>query len=325
MSNVTLENLLQRARGGDARALLHLGRRLLFGAGVTSNPGQGYACIVQAAESGDAEAAAQLAVFAAWGVTRAQDWAAALDMLQQAAQRGWVSAQRQLQLLARSPGTDWAALRQQVDLRAWTTTPPSRTLSVAPSIRALDGFATRDECAWLIELARGSLRRAQIYRKDAAGYTEADSRTNSEADFVLGNADLVLRLVLERVANAAGFAHTHFEVAKLLHYEPGQQFAPHCDFQEPATPALAQEVARRGQRVATVLVYLNDDYEGGETDFPRVSLRHRARQGDALIFSNVKPDGALDYDTLHAGLPPTRGVKWVLSQWIRGRPVDGDA
>jgi predicted 2-oxoglutarate/Fe(II)-dependent dioxygenase YbiX len=174
-------------------------------------------------------------------------------------------------------------------------------------------------------LAQGSLRRAQIYRKDAAGFTEAGTRTNSEADFTIGNADLVLRLVIERIADAAGISPRCFEVAKLLHYEPGQYFAPHCDFQEPVTPALAREVELRGQRVGTVLVYLNDDYDGGETDFPKIGLRHRAATGDALLFRNVQPSGALDYDTLHAGLAPTRGVKWVLSQWIRDRPVDGGA
>jgi predicted 2-oxoglutarate/Fe(II)-dependent dioxygenase YbiX len=257
-------------------------------------------------------------------VLRPQNWNDALDFTLRAAQLGWVPSQRQLQLLARSTGTDWTALRSQLDLEASRTPGPASDLSSAPRILAFPGFATPAECAWLIELARGSLRRAQIYRKDAPGYTEAVTRTNSEADFVLGNADLVLRLVVERIARAAGMAPANFEVAKLLHYEPGQQFAPHCDFQEPATPALAQEVARRGQRVATVLVYLNDDYEGGETDFPLVGLRHRAAQGDALLFWNVKPSGALDYDTLHAGLPPTRGVKWVLSQWIRDRAVDGD-
>ena len=323
MNDVTLENLLERARSGDARALLHLGRRLLFGDRVAARPNEGYGCIVQSAERGDAEAMAQLAVFAAWGVLRPQGWTDALDFTLRAAQSGWVPSQRQLQLLARSAGTDWPALRSQVDLEAWRTPRPARELSSAPRIRAIDSFATPAECAWLIELARGSLRRAQIYRKDAPGFTEAGTRTNSEADFVLGNADLVLRLVIERIASAAGMPATNFEVAKLLHYEPGQQFAPHCDFQDPATPALAQEVARRGQRVATVLVYLNDDYEGGETDFPLLGLRHRAAQGDALLFWNVRPSGALDYDTLHAGLPPTRGVKWVLSQWIRDREIAG--
>jgi hypothetical protein len=295
MNDVTFENLQLRARSGDARALLHLGRRLLFGDRVAAHPREGYECIVQSAERGDAEATAQLAVFAAWGVLRPQSWSDALDLTQRAAQLGWLPSQRQLQLLACSPGTDWGALRGQIDLESARMSRSPRELSSAPRIRAIEGFATPAECAWLVELARGSLRRAQIYRKDAPGYTEAGTRTNSE----------------------------NFEVAKLLHYEPGQQFAPHCDFQDPATPALAQEVARRGQRVATVLVYLNDDYEGGETDFPLVGLRHRAAQGDALLFWNVKPSGMLDYDTLHAGLPPTRGVKWVLSQWIRERAVDG--
>jgi prolyl 4-hydroxylase len=68
-------------------------------------------------------------------------------------------------------------------------------------------------------------------------------------------------------------------------------------------------------------VYLNDDYEGGETEFPRIGLRFRGKRGDALMFDNVRPSGALDYDTLHAGLPPTRGEKWLFSQWVRSRPV----
>jgi prolyl 4-hydroxylase len=93
------------------------------------------------------------------------------------------------------------------------------------------------------------------------------------------------------------------------------------DFQEPATPALRQEIERYGQRVATLLVYLNDDYAGGETDFPRIPLRYKGARGDALLFANVQPSGALDYDTLHAGLSPTRGVKWVLSQWVRNKPI----
>lgn len=220
--------------------------------------------------------------------------------LADAAARGDGEASAQLALLA-----GWGVLRPQ----SWP--------------EALDHLQRAAELGWVP--ARRDLRRAQVYRKDAAGYTEAGTRTNSEADYTFGNADLVLRLVIERIAGAVGLPTRHFEVAKLLHYEPGQQFAPHHDFQDPAIPALAREVARRGQRVATVLVYLNDDFEGGETGFPRLGLRHRGATGDALLFANVRPDGAPDQDSLHAGLPTTRGVKWVLSQWIRSRSVDGGA
>jgi prolyl 4-hydroxylase len=70
----------------------------------------------------------------------------------------------------------------------------------------------------------------------------------------------------------------------------------------------------------TFLLYLNDDYEGGETEFPVIGLRWKGRKGEGLFFWNVQPGGAPDERTLHAGAPVSRGEKWVLSQWIEGRP-----
>ncbi len=314
-----LYELRERARAGDSRALTNLGRRLLMGDKVSAR--EGVACLELAAAGGNGEATAQLAVLDAWGVMRARNVESALDRLQRAAEFGWAPSRRELRFLARDDGDDWASLRSRVDVAGWTRPPAVRVLSEAPRIRVCEGFATAAECAWLVELARGGLRRALIYRKDAAGHTASDSRTNTESDYTLGRADIVLALLRARLATAAGVEARFFEVAKLLHYEPGQQFAPHCDFQEPATPALRQEIQRHGQRIATALVYLNDDYEGGETEFPRIGLRYRGALGDALLFDNVRPSGELDYDTLHAGLPPTRGVKWLYSQWMRDRPV----
>ena len=325
METIAIEALRTQAQQGDHRALGMLGKRLLLGLGTPPAPQEGYACLVDAAARGDGEATALLARLAGWGALQAQNWPEALDHLQRAAGLGWAPAQHELRSLARHDGDDWAALRARVDIDILTAPPAAQVLSRSPQVQAIKGFATPAECAWLIRSARDSLRRARVYRKDAEGYTEADSRTNSEADYTFGNADLVLRVVVERIARAIGLPTRHFEVAKLLHYEPGQRFALHHDFQQPTTPALAREIARRGQRVATVLVYLNDDFEGGETEFPRIGLRHRGATGDALLFANVRPDGDLDHDSLHAGLPTTRGVKWVLSQWIRSRPVDGGA
>jgi prolyl 4-hydroxylase len=71
--------------------------------------------------------------------------------------------------------------------------------------------------------------------------------------------------------------------------------------------------------VATFLAYLNDGYVGGETDFPRAGLRFKGAAGDALMFANVDLQGRPEPLSLHAGLPPGSGEKWVLSQWIRDR------
>ncbi|MCW5572305.1 MAG: 2OG-Fe(II) oxygenase [Steroidobacteraceae bacterium] len=305
--------LRSRALAGDLDALAQLGRRLLLGEGVAAAPQEGLACLRSAAARGHAEAESQLALLAAFGVLQARSIPAALAHLRRAAALGREQARRELTLLSRG-GID-------VNVAALTTPPAVRPVTGSARIRVFERFATAGECAWLIDSARASLRRAQVYRRDEEGYTEADSRTNREADFVFDNASVVLSLVRERIAAAAGIAADHFEIAKLLHYEPGQQFAPHGDFQETTSPALAREVERRGQRIATFLVYLNDDYDGGETDFPRLGFRYKGARGDALLFFNVDAAGRPDYDTVHAGLPTTRGEKWLLSQWMRSKPV----
>lgn len=71
----------------------------------------------------------------------------------------------------------------------------------------------------------------------------------------------------------------------------------------------------------TFLIYLNEEYEGGETAFPAIGLRYRGRAGDALFWANLDQQQLPDPLTLHAGLPPTSGEKWVFSQWIRERPT----
>jgi len=305
----------------DIDALTVLGKRLLTGDGVPAEPARAVAGLADASARGGGEATAHLALFAGWGVLRPRRMDQALDLLQRAAEQGFEPSRRELRFLARGTGDDWAALRRRVDPAAWTAAPAVRAVSSAPKISVIEGFATPAECDWLIERGRSRLRRAQVYRRDASGHTEAGNRTNTESDFTIVNADLVLALVRDRIARSIGIEIRFFEMTKLLNYEPGQFFGLHADFQAPDTPALVREIETRGQRTMTFLVYLNDDYEGGETDFPKIGYRFKGRRGDALWFVNVLDSGAPDYDTAHAGLPPATGVKWLLSQWVRNRPV----
>ena len=139
-------------------------------------------------------------------------------------------------------------------------------------------------------------------------------RTNSGADFEFEASDIVLSLIHDRIARATAVPVEHFEVAKLLHYDPGEVFLRHSDFLK---PGMEEEIEARGQRVARFLLYLNDDYDGGETEFTEVGFKFKARKGDALLFS-----GNPDPMSMHAGLPTSRGEKWVLSLWLRGKPVN---
>jgi prolyl 4-hydroxylase len=119
--------------------------------------------------------------------------------------------------------------------------------------------------------------------------------------------DLVVNALNRRIAALSGTGIDQGEPLQLLRYRPGGEYKPHMD----ALPA------EPNQRILTVLVYLSDDYEGGETAFPNAGLSFRGRTGDALLFRNTGADGRPDPLSLHAGLPVARGIKYLASRWIR--------
>ena len=136
------------------------------------------------------------------------------------------------------------------------------------------------------------------------------------------DSDLILEILRAKIAAVTEMRVDAMEVPTVLHYPVGQEFLPHFDITlNPDSPDYEERLAKGDrQRVMTFLLYLNDDYEGGETEFPVIGGRWKGRKGEGLFFWNVRPGGALDERTLHAGTPVSRGEKWVLSQWIDGRP-----
>lgn len=312
MAGEDLAALRTGAETGDAEAQRLLGLRLLAGEGSAA---EGGALIETASAAGSADAALTLASIEAMGAGRPQSWDRAFAALRLAAERGSASARAQRALLERDGRLDAAAL---------IAAPTRETLSERPRIRSLTGFATAAECAWLTGLARDRLSPARVW-DPATGQGRSDpNRTNRALELTLAEMDLVVTVIRARISAATNIPVPVFEPPQIMHYGAGEEFRPHHDFLDPAQPGHAGELARFGQRIATFLIYLNDDYEGGETVFPRTGLRHRGRTGDALLFANVDAaTRAPDPLTLHAGTPPTRGEKWIFSQWIRDRSPAG--
>ena len=204
-------------------------------------------------------------------------------------------------------------------MAAWLNPPAPRMLSPGPAIFAIEGFLPAPVCDWLKARAEAMTEPALVYDPETGEGRRESVRTNSGAQFDLTRMDVVLAVVRERIARAAGLPVPGLEWTQVLHYAVGQTFDWHVDWLDPTLPGYAADLAVRGQRIATCLVFLNDDFEGGETAFEAGGLRHRGRKGDALLWANTLPDGSIDRRTRHAGLPPTAGEKWVLSQWLRGR------
>src|ERR1700733_1510338 len=172
----------------------------------------------------------------------------------------------------------------------------------------------------MIGRAQPRMAPAKVIDQASGDWRSHETRTNSLAMFDILAADFVLIVLHARISNATGFARRCLEETNVLHYAQGQEFGRHYDFFAPDNPAFEQEVASKGQRAGTFLIYLNDGFEGGETEFPKLGWRYKGLPGDALYFRNVLPSGAPDTQTLHAGIAPIKGEKWLLSQWIRTHP-----
>ena len=287
---------------------LTFARRLLTGDGAALDPVQAASLLAAAAGEGDAEAASLLATIEAMGVAGPQNWSRALAWLRNAAALGSEHARAQLALLDRDGG-----------IEALIAAPSKRSLSDAPRIRIVEQFASAEECDWVMARAHGRLGPAMVLDKQTGRMKTHPDRTNKAIELDVPAMDVVLQALRARIASATNLPLPVFEPAQIMHYSVGEEFRPHYDFLTQDAEGWAAQLQRYGQRIATFLLYLNDDFGGGETDFPAIGLSHRGRKGDAIFFANIDPSGAPDRKTLHAGRPPTRGQKWILSQWIRDR------
>lgn len=239
---------------------------------------------------------------AAYGWGRAQDWEEALRVLAAAAKAKEPDAQRQLELATQMP------------LDQMLTPPSPQRLSPRARVAAAPGFAPPGFSEWLIDRAQGRLEAA--YANDSSGLAV---RTAKTCAFGPQERDMMLAMLQERAARLLGVPVVCHEPPNAISYEPGQEYRRHADFIEPSIPQFQAELQQLGQRVGTVVTYLNDDFDGAETVFPDLDISFRGKPGDAIFFANVLPDGSPDYLTSHAALPPTKGRKWVLSQWIRAK------
>jgi prolyl 4-hydroxylase len=314
-------NELARGTGaGSLSCMRELGKRLLTGDRAPLLAPDGARFLVDAANQGDAEAAARVSALAALGLYRSQNWPEALTWLGVAAQRGWQPAQRQLTALSpNAAGKGWKQLAAEIDLSSWSVAPAARALSADPQVQVLEGFISPAVCDWIIGHARDRLTRARVYDPLHAQDIVSTTRTNSVANSSLASVELLDLLLQAKMSAACHQPMRNMEAPAVLHYAVGEENRDHFDFVDPATPDYAQEIARNGQRVVTFLVYLNDDYEGGETNFPRLGFNHKGRRGEGLFFVNALPDMQPDLRMLHSGEAPTRGEKWIVSQFIRSR------
>ncbi len=301
---------------------------LIGGADRPGDPAKAIQMLLAAMAAGSGAATERLAVLAAIGVSRPSDWVEAINLLVLAAELGHRPAQGQLAVLAGEMSNPvvhgdadlWKTLARRIDLKALLKAPPLTQVRTEPAIALLSGLATPAMCGWLIAKGRAKVAPAKVGDYKTGEWVQDPIRSGEAAGFGLADTDLILALTQKRLELASGLHVHQQEAPHVLSYQPGQEYKAHYDFLVPGEQAFQHVLETMGQRVATCLTWLNDDYEGGETAFLKIDWKHKGKPGDAMLFLNVRTsDRRPDGSTLHAGLPVTRGRKWLLSQWVRDR------
>lgn len=185
-----------------------------------------------------------------------------------------------------------------------------------PRMVLFGGLLSDEECDALIALARPRLARSETV-DNATGDSEVNAARTSDGMFFGRGETPLIAAVEQRIAELVGWPVERGEGLQVLRYRPGAEYRPHQDYFDPAHPGTPRILERGGQRVGTVVMYLNTPEGGGATTFPDVGLEVMPVRGNALFFSyeRAHPSSC----TLHGGAPVTAGEKWVATKWLRER------
>ncbi|KAE9586702.1 hypothetical protein Lal_00004478 [Lupinus albus] len=202
-------------------------------------------------------------------------------------------------------------------------------LSWEPRAFIYHNFLSKEECEYLINLAKPHMAKSSVVNSKTGKSMASRVRTSSGM-FLKRGKDKIIQNIEKRIADFTFIPVENGEGLQVLHYEVGQKYEPHYDY-------FVDEFNTKngGQRVATVLMYLSDVEEGGETVFPaakanfssvpwwndlsecaRKGLSVKPKMGDALLFWSMRPDATLDPSSLHGGCPVIRGNKWSSTKWL---------
>ena len=187
-----------------------------------------------------------------------------------------------------------------------------------PVVALLDNVMSFEECDRLIEMSRAKLQRSTIVDPTNGQHKVITARGSSGTHFAL-NENAFISSLDRRIAELMHWPMENGEGLQILNYQIGGEYKPHFDYFPPEQTGSGVHLAKGGQRVSTLILYLNDVEQGGETIFPSLHLSVVPKKGSAIYFEYCNASGQVDPSTLHGGAPVLAGEKWIATKWMRQR------
>lgn len=184
----------------------------------------------------------------------------------------------------------------------------------SPRAIVFGGLLSEEECDALVALARAQLQPSQTLNEETGSY-EANTARSSRGTYFRRRQNALCERIDARIAALLRWPIENGEDLQVLHYGVGAEYLPHHDYFDPDRPGTDAVLQRGGQRVASLVMYLNTPQAGGATIFPEAGFQVGAVKGNAVFFSYDRAHPITR--TLHGGAPVLQGEKWVATKWLR--------
>ena len=189
-------------------------------------------------------------------------------------------------------------------------------------ITVLDGFITEPQRLETLSFFNGMEDSTVCKDGDVYQKGELHEARTGQRKFIKHTESMLFYELCLSISLFIGIDISHAEEVQLLQYGATERYDPHFDAWDTSSSEW-KYYSNGGQRIYTVMGYLNDVHQGGETDFPVLGIKIQPRVGRLLVFNNVGKDRSKPHpDSLHAGVPVIEGIKQCFTIWFREEPIE---
>ena len=298
------KHFLLAAEANQVEAMLQLAYGYRHGLFNQKKDDKGFYWLLQAAKQKHPRALFELSIHKGYGIGCDINMDEALQFMRLAYSFNYPNSASYCHIFESSTKRPYSSNMRQTDLHN------------KPVVRSLHQVLDVMECSHLAVLSMPFLQPSKVI--SSTGDAERVSgRTSMGTNFPPYRSDFVVNNIVSRLCKIAGQKENTAEYLALLKYGEGEEYRVHPDYFESSNPKLKNLLDQGGQRVKTIVCYLNTVEEGGATAFPDLGIVVTARAGDGVFFENAVDEETIYPESRHAGLAIKQGTKWIVTLWFR--------
>jgi prolyl 4-hydroxylase len=174
------------------------------------------------------------------------------------------------------------------------------------------------ECKYMIQAAKNKgLEESMVWNfdKENGNILNKDHR-KSKQTWLSDSENEIAQKISDISEYITKIPKQNQEMLQIAMYEPLGKFNDHFDACNYDDIEYCNKMNHNsGERRTTLLIYLNNDFEGGETEFVNLGLKIIPEPGKGILFWNTYDDESIIQESKHRGNQVLKGEKWICTKW----------